>query len=143
VALVRGQDLVAGSILENVRFGRPGLSRSDVEAALDHVGLLTDIDRLDEGLETELMVGGRPLSSSQRSRLILARAIVGGPSLLLLDENLENLEPRTLQELSRFVFDRSNPWTLLVASTDPQVLRLCDRSVDMASFGPMRTGVTG
>jgi ABC-type multidrug transport system fused ATPase/permease subunit len=89
------------------------------------------------------MVGGRPLSSSQRSRLILARAIVGGPSLLLLDENLENLEPTTLQELSRFVFDRSNPWTLLVASTDPQVLRLCDRSVDMASFGPMRTGVTG
>ena len=142
VALVRGQDLVEASILENVRFGRD-LSRADVERALEHVGLLSDIDRLDAGLETGLMVGGRPLSSSQRSRLILARAIVGGPRLLLLDENLENLEPQTLSELSRFVFDRDNPWTLLVASTDPQVLGLCDRSVDMASFGPMRTGVTG
>jgi len=89
------------------------------------------------------MVGGRPLSSSQRSRLILARAIVHPPRLLLLDENLENLEPQTFSDLTDFVFERSHPWTLLVASRDLEVLQRCDRTIDMASFGPIRTGVTG
>jgi ABC-type multidrug transport system fused ATPase/permease subunit len=143
VALVRGQDLVEGSVFENVRFGRDYVTRQDVDRALDAVGLLEDLMRLPAALDTELMVGGRPLSSSQRSRLILARAIVGNPRLLLLDENLENLEPQTFSELTDFVFDSGNRWTLVVASRDLSILQRCDRSIDMASFGPMRTGVTG
>ena len=143
VSLVRGQDLVQGTILENVRFGRERLTRQEVQEALDAVGLLDDIMRLPEGIDTELMVGGRPLSSSQRSRLILARAIIGKPRLLLLDENLENLEPQTFSELTDFVFAPDNRWTLIVASRDISILQRCDRSIDMASFGPMRTGVTG
>ncbi|MEJ2541097.1 MAG: ABC transporter ATP-binding protein [Gemmatimonadota bacterium] len=143
VALVRGADLVEATVLENVSFGRTEVDRADVEFALSKVGLLDDVDRLSQGLDTPLMVGGRPLSASQRSRLILARAIAGQPRLLLLDEVLENMEPQLLEELSEAVFSRDNPWTLLVASHDPHVLRRCDRSVDMGSFGPMRTGVTG
>lgn len=143
VALVRGQDLVEASVFENVSFGRPGLSRQDVRSALGKVGLLDDVMRLPSGLDSVLNVGGRPLSSSQRSRLIIARAIVGEPSLLLLDENLENLEPQTFTELTDFVFGHDNGWTLLVATRDPSVIERCDRTIDMASFGPMRTGVTG
>lgn len=143
VALVRGQDLVEASVFENVCFGRPGVSRQDVRHALGKVGLLDDVMRLPSGLDAILNVGGRPLSSSQRSRLILARAIVGSPSLLLLDENLENLEPQTFSELTDFVFGHDNGWTLLVATRDPSIIERCDRVIDMASFGPMRTGVTG
>lgn len=143
VSLVRGQEIVNGTVLENVAFGRPVIGRSEVQRALEDVGLLQDIMRLEEGLDTPLMVGGRPLSSSQRSRLILARAIVHPPRLLLLDENLENLEPQTFSDLTDFVFERSHPWTLLVASRDLEVLQRCDRTIDMASFGPIRTGVTG
>jgi ABC-type bacteriocin/lantibiotic exporter with double-glycine peptidase domain len=143
VALVRGQDLVETSIFENVRFGREHISRQQVRTSLAEVGLLNGIMRLPAGLDTELMVGGRPLSSSQRSRLILARAIVGRPRLLLLDENLENLEPQTFSELTDFVFESSHKWTLVVASRDLSVLQRCDRTIDMASFGPIRTGVTG
>jgi len=143
VALVRGQDLVEASVFENVAFGRPGLSRQDVRSALGKVGLLDDVMRLPSGLDSILNVGGRPLSSSQRSRLILARAIAGAPSLLLLDENLENLEPQTFSELTDFVFGHDNSWTLLVATRDPSVIERCDRTIDMATFGPMRTGVTG
>jgi ABC-type multidrug transport system fused ATPase/permease subunit len=143
VTLVRGQDLVATTVLENVRFGRTDLSRQKVREALDRVGLLEDIMRLPDGIDTRLMVGGRPLSASQRSRLIVARAIIDSPRLLLLDENLENLEARTFTELTDFIFDRENDWTLLVATRDPSLLQRCDRFIDMATFGPMRTGVTG
>ena len=143
VSLVRGQDVVEATVVENVRFGRKNLSRQEIQDALESVGLLADIMKLPDALDTHLMVGGRPLSSSQRSRLIIARAIVGRPRLLLLDESLENLEPQTLEDLADSVFDPSNRWTLIVASRDPTILERCDRSIDMASFGPMRTGVTG
>jgi predicted ABC-type transport system involved in lysophospholipase L1 biosynthesis ATPase subunit len=73
----------------------------------------------------------------------VARAIIDSPRLLLLDENLENLEARTFTELTDFIFDRENDWTLLVATRDPSLLQRCDRFIDMATFGPMRTGVTG
>lgn len=143
VSLVRGQDIVQGTVLENVALGRPGIGRGDVQNALESLGLLTDIMNLPDGLDTQLMVGGRPLSSSQRSRLILSRAIVDRPRLLLLDQNLENLESRTFADLADFVFDRSSLWTLIVASRDEEVLKRCDRTIDMASFGPIRTGMTG
>ena len=140
VALVRGQDIVEGTIYENVGFGRDEFGRADVERALARVGLLDAVEQLPDRLDTRLLVGGRPLSSSQRSRLILARAIIGRPRLLLLDEVLENMEPKLLEELADAVFDRTNPWTLVVATSEPDVLRRCSRTIDLASFGPPSNG---
>jgi ABC-type bacteriocin/lantibiotic exporter with double-glycine peptidase domain len=142
VALVRGLDIIEADIFENVRMGRPDVTLHDVQNALDNVGLLEDILKLKDGLETELMFGGRPLSSSQRTRLVLARAIVAKPRLLLIDENLENLEAETLEQLTEFLFDPQHPWTLLVATHDASVVERCDARVEMGSFGPVRTGVT-
>jgi len=143
VALVRGHDLVEASVFENVCFGRPGVSRQNVREALEKVGLLDDIMRLPGGLDAVLNVGGRPLSASQRTRLILARGIVGSPALLLLDGTLDDLEARALVELTGSVLMHDPNRTTLVVSHDPAVIELCDRTIDMASFGPIRTGVTG
>lgn len=142
VVLVRGLEIVEASLFENVRMGRSDITLHEVQNALEHVGLLDDVLRLSSGLETELNFGGRPLSSSQRTRLVLARAIVGQPRLLLMDENLENLEPEMLAHLTDFLFDDSHPWSLIVATHDPGVAERCDRRVEMGAFGPARTGVT-
>jgi ABC-type bacteriocin/lantibiotic exporter with double-glycine peptidase domain len=142
VALVRGQDIVEGTIFENVGFGREEFGRADVERALAQVGLLEAVEGLPDRLDTRVLVGGRPLSSSQRTRLILARAIIGKPRLLLLDEVLENMEPQLLEELADAVFARSNPWTLMVATSEPDVLRRCTRTVDLGAFGPATKGGT-
>ncbi|MFM7554663.1 MAG: ATP-binding cassette domain-containing protein, partial [Verrucomicrobiota bacterium] len=89
VFLVRGQEIVEGSILDNIRLGSPDLDIESVNRALEGVGLLGAIQQLPEGLETQLSPGGYPLSGSQRSRLILARAIIRKPRLLLVDEALD------------------------------------------------------
>lgn len=136
--LVRGHDLVAASVLENVRFGRDEISRSQVEDALEQAGILEDVLGLPGGLDTELMVGGRPLSHSQRSRLVLARALLGRPRLLLLDENMENLKPDEREQLSQVVFDRNQDWTVLVSTRNPDIIARCDRSIDMAELSPHR-----
>lgn len=131
VALVRGQDLVEASVLENVRFGRPEFSRSDVEDVLAKVGLLEDVMRLPQGLDTQLSVGGRPLSSSQRTRLVIARAALGKPRLLLLDDNIEYRDPAIFSDLSEFLFDPSHGWTLMIATRDPSISQECHAVLDL------------
>lgn len=129
VVLVRGHEIIDGTIAENVRLGRREIGTQDVQEALDRVGLRRALLRLPAGVDTRLAFGGRPLSSSQRTRLMLARAIVGRPRLLLLDEVLDGLDVATFADLEGLLFDRSNPWTLLVATRDPDLVRHCDQVV--------------
>lgn len=127
VALVRGPELVEGTLLENVRLDRNEVSIEDVRQVLDAVGLASMVAQLPDGLETRLKAGGRPLSSTQRTRLVLARAIVGKPRLLLLDKCLDGLELPVIRDLERLLFDKSQPWTLIVATLDPELMRRYDQ----------------
>jgi ABC-type bacteriocin/lantibiotic exporter with double-glycine peptidase domain len=131
VALVEGSDVIVGTVLENVRVGRAQLSTGDVRAALRAVGLSAVVHALPHGLDTPLAPGA-PLSATEELRLCIARALVGRPRLLILDRALDALDPRARAELLPHLFDRAAPWTLVVASTDPAVLRLCDRVIDLA-----------
>ncbi len=131
VFLVRGQDIVQGTILENVRLGRPDIDIDAVNRALECVGLLGVVHRMTDGLETVLSPGGHPLTNSQRSRLILARAIIRKPQLLLVDEALDGLEIETLEKLEAALFDAREPRTLVLVTRDPDLLRRCDHSVQL------------
>jgi ABC-type multidrug transport system fused ATPase/permease subunit len=131
VALVRGVDIVDGTIAENVRLGREDIGFDDVRRALECVGLIEAVSKLPEGLDTRLRPGGRPLSSTQRIRLVLARAIIGRPRLLLLDELLEGLDPQTVAELEKYLFEPSNPWTLVLVTRDPELVKHCDEVVHL------------
>ena len=126
VALVRGTEIVSGTILENVALGRANIGPSEVRDALEVVGLLPSVLNWPAGIDTPLMAGGRPLTSTQRVRLVLARAIVGRPRLLLLDESLEGLDGASVEELAPFLFAAGNPWTLVVVTRDTDLIRRCD-----------------
>jgi ABC-type multidrug transport system fused ATPase/permease subunit len=132
VALVEGPDLFIGTVSENIRVGRPDLSLTEVREALQAVGLTDVVHALPHGLNTPLTPNGGPLSASQALRLTIARALVGRPRLLILDGALDALDLRECPDLLTRLFDRAAPWTLLVASTNPEVVRLCDRTIDVS-----------
>ncbi len=135
VSLVRGLEVFPGTVLDNVRLGREDLSLSDVDVALRRVGLLDDLQALPDGLATELHPSGRPLSSGQAIRLMVARAIVGQPRLLVVDRTLDRLDvasPSGAQTLDA-LFDPAAPWTLVCISDDATLLTRCPRVV---VFGP-------
>ena len=112
--------------------GRLNIGMDAVRAALETVGLLEVVLKFSEGLDTPLKPGGRSLSSSQRTRLVLARAIVGKPRLLLLDECLDGLEARSLEELEKFLFGREHPWTLVLATRDAEIVQRCDKVLHLS-----------
>jgi len=133
--LIRGADLVAGSILENVRLGRDDIGLDAVSRALEDVGLLEDVLSMPDGVHTQLISGGLPLSSRERLRLLVARAIVLNPDLLLLDDVLDGIDPDTLNDLFAILLDRKRGWTVLVATRDPSVAEQCHRYIEIDADG--------
>lgn len=133
VALVRGTEIISGTIFENVSLGRRNIGPTEVRNALESVGLLPAILNWPSGIDTHLVAGGRPLTSTQRVRLVLARAIVGRPRLLILDECLEGLDTASVEQLTPFLLATANPWTLIVVTRDPDLIRRCDQILRLGS----------
>lgn len=128
-ALVRGGELVVGSIADNVAFGRSEIDAHEVREALRAVGLMDEVSGLPDGLDTRLMPDGSPLSRGQAARLVLARAVAGRPALLVIDGALDALDPFTRAKVLDTVFAPDAPWTLLVITDDPGVQARCARTL--------------
>lgn len=131
IASVQGAELFEGTILENVRLGRDEISTEEVCEALETVGLLNEIRAMPDGLQTRLITDGAPLSSGQASRLQLARAIVGKPRVLIVDESLDDLAADSRDRVVAKLSERSAPWTLIAFSHDPAVLDRMDRVISL------------
>jgi ABC-type multidrug transport system fused ATPase/permease subunit len=132
IAMVAEPEIFEGTILDNVLLGR-SLSTEAVHDALRKVGLLDAFASLPDGVLTRLTSKGVPLSDGQIHRLMLARAIVGEPRLLLVDALLDVMSPASLEELLDVLTDPAAPWTLVIVSNREQVLRRCDRVIDLSS----------
>lgn len=84
--------LVSGSIRRNVQVARPGATDRDVARAIEAVGLTADVAAMPMGLDTLVSEEARTVSGGQKQRILLARALVGDPQILFLDEATSSLD---------------------------------------------------
>jgi ABC-type transport system involved in cytochrome bd biosynthesis fused ATPase/permease subunit len=113
--------LFAATLADNLRLARPEATDAECVAVLDAVGLVAWYRSLPDGLRTVLGAGGRDLSAGERQRLGMARALLSGAELLLLDEPTAHLDPwssaHVLGELLGSAVSRS----VLVVSHEPGI----------------------
>jgi len=131
VMLLRRDEIVDATIIENLRLGRADIGMDEIRSALTQVGLLDEVLHQPEGLNLRLKIGGAPLSGNQRTRLLLARALVQRPSLLLIDELFDGLDPESLRQLSDAILGKSQPWTVVLTSRDHEVTEKCDQIIHL------------
>jgi ATP-binding cassette, subfamily B, bacterial len=128
IALVPQDAVVfAGSVRENIRFGRPDASDAEIERAAQAASATEFIARMPQGFETQVGERGVTLSGGQRQRIAIARAILREAPLLLLDEATSSLdaESETLVQaaLARLMEKRTS---IVIAHRLATVLS-CDR----------------
>lgn len=105
-----------GTLAENIRYKRPTATDKEVEAAALAAGLRNTLERLPEGLQTEIGEHGVGLSVGERQRLQIARILADQPRILVLDEATANLDYATENEVKRAIVKLGHqPTTLLIA----------------------------
>ena len=132
IALARGIEIFQGTVEENIRLGITDLDSAELRRILSAVGLLESVENLPRGLQTVLTTGGRPLTTGQSYRLMLARALALRPQVLILDEILDRMEDGPdLDALLEGLVHPDNYWTLIVVSRSKSVLKHCPQSIEL------------
>jgi ATP-binding cassette, subfamily B, bacterial len=121
--------IFATSAAENIRFGRPGATDAEVEAAARAAAAHEFITALPEGYATELGERGVMLSGGQKQRIAIARAILRDAPVLLLDEATSALDAESERAVQRAVEALSEGRTTLVIAHRLATVRKADRIV--------------
>jgi len=125
--------LFSASVRENVMFGAPDADEAAVEAALTAAQARFAFD-LPWGLDTRIGEQGMALSGGQRQRIALARAILAGPDVLILDDPLSALDVHTEERVTKALHEILAGSTALVVAHRPSTVALAD-SVALLSGG--------
>ncbi len=113
IACVTQQNfLFSGSVLENIRVGRPGASLEEVQGALEALGVADIIEALPEGVHCKVGERGVGLSLGQKQIVCFARAMIADPRVVILDEATSSVdsvtEARVQQALIRLLVGRTS-----------------------------------
>ncbi len=114
--------IFAGTIEENIRFGRPEASETQLADAIRHAHLAELIATLPNGLKTMLGEGGFGLSGGQAQRIAIARAFLKDAPLLLLDEPTAHLDPAVERDLLESLRHLSIGRTVVLATHSTQAM---------------------
>jgi ATP-binding cassette subfamily B protein len=124
--------LFSASVQENVALGAPEATEEDVRSALRVAKADGFVEELPWGVKTRIGEQGLSLSGGQRQRLALARAVVGRPAVLVLDDPLSALDVHTEAEVERALRTVLHGVTALVVAHRSSTVQLADRVAMLA-----------
>lgn len=121
--------LFAGSVADNIRYGRPEASDAEVVAAARSLGDGSWVDDLPEGIDSEVGERGARLSLGQRQLVALARVLFHNPAILLLDEATASIDPITEAQVQAGLASVMGGRTSVVIAHRLSTVRAADRII--------------
>jgi ABC-type bacteriocin/lantibiotic exporter with double-glycine peptidase domain len=123
------EDIFKGAIHENITLGSSKNSLKRMLEVIEQVGLSEFIRDQPQGIDTELLPSGTNIPGSVITKLLVSRAIVGKPKLLVMEDPLGNLNLRDRLRIAKLLTDKQQPWTLIASSQDPLLASMSDRII--------------
>jgi ABC-type bacteriocin/lantibiotic exporter with double-glycine peptidase domain len=120
-----------GSIKDNITFGDTDISQDQIDEAIRNTRLSKFIKESEKGLNTIIYPEAKQTSYTVAKKIILARAIIKQPKLLILEDPLEHFEKEEALELIKFLTDASHPWTLIVVSFNKDWASNCSETITL------------
>lgn len=118
-----------GSLLENLTFGDPSITEKEIMETIKVVGLYDFLRQQPSGLKSVIYPEGKFISNLERKKIILARAILKKPDLLILKEPLELFDREDAGKLVKFLTDNKHRWSLLVSSRNELWEKACTKMI--------------
>ncbi|MCS6295899.1 MAG: ATP-binding cassette domain-containing protein [Nitrospira sp.] len=121
--------LFEGTLEENIVLGRDYIPYSDVRWALRFTELEEEVDALPQGLKTHVRTAGKIFAPTHIVRILVARAILGRPQLLIFEGILHNMHPAMRETILRRLCSKEEPWSVIFVSNDPNLTPHVDRRI--------------
>lgn len=125
--MLHQQELFQGTILENICMCNEQTSYHELDFLADLVGLRTFIHSKKEGYEFLIQPAGQHLSGRIIKKILLMRALVQHPKLLLLEEPWQGMEPVYQEKLQQYLLKYLADTTIIVVTNDQQFSSRCDK----------------
>ena len=127
----QGNLLFSGTIRENLQWRMPGATDEQLWAALETAQAAEFVRKLPMGLESPVSQGGANFSGGQKQRLTIARALVGAPDILILDDSSSALDYATDAALQQALHRMKPMPTVITVSQRVSTVKRCDRILVM------------
>lgn len=121
--------LFKGTLRENMRWGKMDSTDEEIYQALDIAQAREFVDGKEKGLELEIEQNGRNLSGGQRQRLTIARALVGHPEILIMDDSASALDFATDAKLRKAIREGTKNMTVFIVSQRASTIRNADQII--------------
>ena len=120
-----------GTIKENLTFGNVTIDEELIFEVLDSVGLTQFIKEQSNGLETILNPEGKQMSYTIAKKIILARAIIKQPKVMILEDPLDQFNPKETNKIINYLTDTQRPWSLIVVSSNKDWIKKCTQVITL------------
>jgi len=120
-----------GTIRENVTFGNTAISDESIYETFYNVGLTKFLKHQPKGLNTVLKPRGKQLTNTIGKKIVLARALLKQPKVLILEEPLDHFHNDVEDKIINFLTDPSQPWSLIVVSNNDNWKQKCNKQITL------------
>ncbi len=124
--------LFEGTLEDNITMGREEASSEDVRWALHLVEFMEDVEELSHGLSTNIGFRGKELTPSQKLKILLARAVLCRPPLLILDGALYEIRSDVREAILGRLCSPHQPWTVVIVTTHPEIKDVVEHCVHVS-----------
>ncbi len=120
-----------GTIRENITFNNPEIPDYRVKEVCKVLGIDKFLKTLPKGMETHITTDGKQLSYTMSRKLVIARALIVKPKVLILKDPLDEFDNKEIDDITSYIFDPKHNWSVIVASKNDIWNKYCDRVITL------------
>ncbi|MBX9782952.1 MAG: ATP-binding cassette domain-containing protein [Chitinophagaceae bacterium] len=139
--LFNQQDIFQGTLYENIALGNTAITTAEIISLAEKIGLKDFIISLKAGFDTLIEPTGKRLPGGIIRKILLLRALVGGPRLLLLEEPWQGFDESSQQLIKQYLINETVNTTCIIITNDEQFARQCSYVMLMKDGTIIKKGV--
>lgn len=133
--LISQQDIFEGTLMDNICMGIEDINMEELLLLCKKTGLMEYIGSLKNGFDTLLSATGKRLPGHAIKKILLVRALINKPKLLLLEEPWIGLEEQYQQQIKQMLLNETHPATIVVVTNDENFANACDKIIELKKEG--------